>query len=583
MEEKKKETIQEDIAEQEVIEQVTAFQNWEDMILFLIGYLEALFDRSRGERAMDGIFPETMFNKSFLKELGRKESLEEMQDTLTEYCRQILEKAVNKKAKKLYEQFMSHSVEERHQMLDLKKGRYSAMEPADNSAPLATVFGPIRYVKYGVYIPTIRNSVRVYSPIEDFLNILPSIQYPKTILKRIGKLVTKLSYQETANALADCNIRMTRQTVWNLTREIIAPRIYDYEKEKTLDYLLGNTDTEKEKKQISTLFIEWDGVWMSLDNTKDESQKTGHKKEMKLGKAYIGWAERYGTEDKKSYKTEGTRYVAGFEPPLVLRTMLQGKIDDVFDYANVEQIIVGGDGANWIFHDYDEDARVILQLDMFHIKQKVHRCIKNEELKKEIIKLIDENQFLDVIEKLKKEIEDLCRTESVKKQKELLEYLENNFESLRRYQSVVIVELQEDKEEESAKNPKLEARNLGTMEASVRQVIGRRMSMAAWSMEGARAMATMLCLEHEGRLEKVLDIVLDRKYKMKYRNLDLGKFVQEYMEKEDKERMKRGQEANQKIIARGKYQSAIANVEIGFEKLLREHNEAARYVLKSIF
>ena len=118
MEEKKKETIQE-----EVIKQLNTFQNLEDMVLFLVGYMEALFDRSRGERTMDGIFPETMFNKSFLKELGRKKSLEEMQDTLTEYCRQILEKAINKKAKKLYEQFMAHSVEERHQMLGLKKGR----------------------------------------------------------------------------------------------------------------------------------------------------------------------------------------------------------------------------------------------------------------------------------------------------------------------------------------------------------------------------------------------------------------------------------------------------------------------------
>ena len=532
---------------------------------------------------MEGVFPEKMFNKEFLKELGRKKSLEEMQDSLTEYCRQILEKAVNKKAKNLYEHLMSYPIEQRHRMLGLKKRKNSAMVPSNNAATLSTIFGPIRYVRYGVYIPSINRSTRVYSPIEDFLNVIPGIQFPKPILKRIGGLVTKLSYQETANALMDSNIQITRQTVWNLTREVIAPRIYDYEKEKTLDFLLGKQEIEKEKKKISTLFVEWDGVWLSLDNTKEESQKTGNKREMKLGKAYIGWAERYGTGDKKSYRTEGTRYVAGFEPPLVLRTMLQGKVDDVFDYANVKQIIVGGDGANWIFHDYDEDARVILQLDLFHIKQRVHRCIKNEELKKDILKQIDENQFLDVIEKLRKEIEDLCRTESVKKQKELLEYLENNFGTLRRYQNVTIVKLQEDEEEEKGKEPKLEARNLGTMEASVRQVIGRRMNIAAWSMEGARAMATMLCLEHEGRLGEVLDIVLDRHYKMKYQNLDLEKFIQEFVEKTDKEMMKRGQEANQKVIARGHYQSAITNVDINFKKILQEHNTAGRYLSKSIF
>lgn len=568
---------------QEILEQLTAFQTFDDMVLFLIGYMVALFDHIAEGKRMEGVFPEKMFNKEFLKELGRKKSLEEMQDSLTEYCRQILEKAVNKKAKNLYEHLMSYPIEQRHRMLGLKKRKNSAMVPSNNAATLSTIFGPIRYVRYGVYIPSINRSTRVYSPIEDFLNVIPGIQFPKPILKRIGGLVTKLSYQETANALMDSNIQITRQTVWNLTREVIAPRIYDYEKEKTLDFLLGKQEIEKEKKKISTLFVEWDGVWLSLDNTKEESQKTGKKREMKLGKAYIGWAERYGTGDKKSYRTEGTRYVAGFEPPLVLRTMLQGKVDDVFDYANVKQIIVGGDGANWIFHDYDEDARVILQLDLFHIKQRVHRCIKNEELKKDILKQIDENQFLDVIEKLRKEIEDLCRTESVKKQKELLEYLENNFGTLRRYQNVTIVKLQEDEEEEKGKEPKLEARNLGTMEASVRQVIGRRMNIAAWSMEGARAMATMLCLEHEGRLGEVLDIVLDRHYKMKYQNLDLEKFIQEFVEKTDKEMMKRGQEANQKVIARGHYQSAITNVDINFKKILQEHNTAGRYLSKSIF
>ena len=566
-----------------VVEQLVAFQSFEDMILFLSGYMIALFTYDKKEKIMDGVFPETMFNKSFLKELSRKKSLEEMQDTLTEYCRQMLEKAVNKKSKKLYDHFMSYSIEERHQMIGMKKKRNSAMLPANNKGRLATVFGTIHYVKYGVYIPSINYSIRVYSPIDDFLNIISGIQFPKPVLKRIGRLVTKLSYQEVANTLMDSNIQITRQTVWNLTRDVIAPRIFDYEKEKTLDYLLGKTEPDKEKRKISTLFIEWDGVWISLENTKDESQKVGHKKEMKLGKAYIGWAQRYGTGENKSYRTDETRYVAGFEPPVVLRTMLQGKIDDVFDYAGVKQIIVGGDGANWIFHDYDEDARVILQLDMFHIKQKVHRCIKKEELKKEIVKLIDENKFLEVIEKLKKEIDDLCRTENVKKPKELLEYLENNFGALRRYQNVTVVKLQEDKDEENDKNPKLEARNLGTMEASVRQVISRRMKIAAWSLEGAKAMATMLCLEHEGRLEDVLDIVLDRYYKMKHQNLDLEKFIQEYIEKEDKEMMKRGQEANRQIIARGKYQSAILNVEINFKKILQENSGVARYIPKTLF
>ena len=142
-----------------VVEQLVAFQSFEDMILFLSGYMIALFTYDKKEKIMDGVFPETMFNKSFLKELSRKKSLEEMQDTLTEYCRQMLEKAVNKKSKKLYDHFMSYSIEERHQMIGMKKKRNSAMLPANNKGRLATVFGTIRYVKYGVYIPSINHSI----------------------------------------------------------------------------------------------------------------------------------------------------------------------------------------------------------------------------------------------------------------------------------------------------------------------------------------------------------------------------------------------------------------------------------------
>ncbi|MDO4765936.1 MAG: UPF0236 family protein [Eubacteriales bacterium] len=557
---------------EEVFDVLSSFQSMQDMIIYLVGYAEDIYNYVKiEEKKMNMVFPERMFNKKILKQLEKEDSLEDMQNTLTEYCRQLLEKAINKKSKKLYEHFMEYSIAERHKMFGLQYKGKSDLLPSNNETTLATVFGNIRYVRYGVYVPTRVNSARVFAPIDDYLNVIQNIQYPKPVLKRIGSLITKLSYRDTSKELEKYNITISKQNIWNLVRDVIAPRIYDYEKEKTIDFLLGNQSGDK--KKVSTLFIEWDGVWLSLDNTKDESQKTGKKREMKLGKAYIGWAERYGKGNNKSYKTVGTKYVAGFEAPTVLRTMLHGKIDEAFDYANVEQIIVGGDGAKWIFQDYDLDARVTLQLDMFHIKQRINRCIKNKEMKKKICRLIEEDKYLELIEMLRTNIESRIREEDVKKEKELLEYLDNNFSALKRYQKTRIVKV----------DSKMEARNLGTMEASVRQVLGRRMKMSAWSMEGARAMATMLCLEHEGKLEEVLDVVLDRQYKFKYSDVNLEKFVLEYLLKEDMEMMKKGQEANQKVIARGKYAKAIANVEIDFKSILKKNNTIARYIPKSLY
>lgn len=568
------------MVEKKLFETLCSFYELEDMVLYLTGYLWELLECAMGKEN-EKIFSDAMLSQRLIKEIARKEDLEEMEKYLKDYCRKILQKAMEKKGKEILKHWVSLSGAQRYDILeaigvnvDRKHAGRRGMNTFERQGTLATNFGDLIYKRYGAIVPTMNNSYRYYVPLDDYLNLIPGIHYPKNVLKKIGKDITKMSYRQTADSLKQIGISITQATVWNLVRDIIAPRIYDLEKKWTLSHLLEKDDEIGTTKEIiSTLFIEWDGVWLSLDNTKDKTQKSGKKKELKLGKAYIGWAKRYGKEDKSSYETVGTRYVAGFEAPEVLREMLNGKIHEAFEYADVKQIIVGGDGANWIFQDYEEDARVILQLDMFHIRQKINRSIKDKAQKKKIVKLLKEDKYLEITEMLREDIENRCRTDNVKKEKELLEYFDNNFGSLRRYQKVAYVKLKEEKN--------LEARNLGTMEASVRQVIGRRMTMSAWSMKGAKALATMLCLEHEGKLDKVLDIVLDRQYQIEYADICLPDFIKEYKEGKDKEQVLKGREANQKVVAKGRYAAAITNVDINLKKII-EMNNAQKYLPKDI-
>lgn len=569
--------------ESKLIDILSSFHTIEDMIVFLAGYTWELLNikyRNSKENAMDFVFPESIFSTRLIKEVSERGTLDEMESYLREYSRHILEKAIERKNKKVLEEWFSYSTSKRYEMLEAAgvevdrnpKGR-RGMNTYENPYSLATNFGLITYKKQGIIIPTLNNSKRNYCPLDDCLNLLPGIHYPKSILKQIGKLIPKMSYRQTAQTLKDMGIHITQATVWNLVRDVIAPRIYDLEKERTLSYLLGKEeDIGTEREKISTLFLEWDGVWLSLDNTKDESQKLGKKRELKLGKSYIGWAKRYGVGEEASYKTMGTRYIAGFETPDVLREMLNGKIHEAFDYANVKQIIVNGDGANWIFQDYDVDARVVLQLDMFHIRQRMNRCVPEGKKKKQILKLLKEDKYLEITELLSKDIESRERTENVKKEKELLEYLNNNFGALRRYQKVIFVKLESG----------MEARNLGTMESSVRQVIGRRMKMSAWSLEGAKAMATILCLEHEEKLDEVLEIVLDRNYKLKHDDIHLPSFIQNYKNGIEAELVEKGRKANKKIIAKGKYLAAVRNVDINFKKLIEANQMSGKFLPKDI-
>lgn len=562
-----------------MLPQLKSFHNFEDVVVYLTGYFEDMLIYAQGGSVVDVVFKKSMFDPELIAQLKEYDNLKDMEAAAKEYVRKLLEIVVQKKSKELYDvvrklakadiqKFFPEAVK----LIGIRKK--AGIKNGQTETTLSTEFGVIRYKKYFVRIPLKSGSYRSYAPIEDYLGTLPTIHYPKNILVKVGQYSTHMSYRQVAKVLNDSGIKdITFQTVWNLVRNVIAPKIYDLEKERTIQYLLGKeNEVGTEKEKISTLFIEWDGVWLSLNNTKDESMKTGKKSELKLGKSYIGWDKRYGSGENESYETVGTRYVAGFDTPEVLREMLNGKIHEAFDFAGVKQIIVNGDGATWIFQDYDMDSRVILQLDMFHIVQKVHRCIKEPALKKEILKYIEKDKYLDAIEKLRKVIDEKQREENVKALKEVYEYLDNNFGKLRRYQKVAFVKLENG----------LKARNLGTMEASVRHTIGRRMKIAGWSLEGAKALATMLCLEHEGKLEEVLNIVLDRSYQMKHSGSNLEELIEKYKGKEEKEMEKRGKEANIKILNRGKYEATMNNTDVKLNKILKEHGEIKKYFPKDI-
>lgn len=177
---------------------------------------------------------------------------------------------------------------------------------------------------------------------------------------------------------------------------------------------------------------------------------------------------------------------------------------------------------------------------------------------------------MEIIDLLENYIEVNNKVIDVKMEKKLLDYFINNFYALRRYQRVTYVKLKNN----------LEARNLGTIEASVRNVIGKRMKMSAWSMEGAKALATMLCLEHENRLDYVLNIALDRKFQLKYEDINLQNFFTKYVNEKNKQHEELGRQANIKILARGKNLPSIINSDINLHKIMMENPEIKKFFPK---
>ncbi len=329
------------------------------------------------------------------------------------------------------------------------------------------------------------------------------------MIKMMVKLSLTNSYEETATSMRKMGYDITKQSVWNMITKFIGDKLLRYEQNSLINYV---SQLEEQKystnHQVDTLFVEMDGLFLPVYQYNKKYGTKHQKKELRLGKAYIGWEKR---KDNSGYKTLGTIYASGFEKPEIFRLILESKINEVYDYYNVNRIVLNGDGARWIFHSFDEDARVICQLDLFHIHQKISFCIKNKSLQKKYNRMVKDKEFESLLEELKVKVEN---TDGKEKQNfnTLYRYLNNNFKALSRFKdSVEFVELDDEQ---------MKARSLGTIEGSIRNVLSHRMkTCAVWSKRGAKIMAMLLCLYREGRLFETIDYLLTNKIDLPHEDI----------------------------------------------------------------
>ncbi len=568
---------------EEIIIKIASVNNNIDTMSKVIIYLINLSEKELDMLRLDEI------SEDFIKNLGDEKTIESLSDEILVYANELLEKTINykcdtfikniKELNKIKKRiFVKVRNEERFERRDKQKiEKKEIARLALNTTFERKIISKLGEVKIKNAIINLTFTDYSKTKINYINDILGKKEnhtiYSLDIIKKIGKLIPTMSYPKLAKLLNDEGIEITHQHIHNIVRTIIAPKILDYEKQQTFNYMIGN-EKDIQKKQVPTLFIEWDGLFLAIKGSDRRASNRGLKKsELKLGKAYIGWTKRYGIGDNASYATKDALYVAGFETSETLREMLNSKISEVFDYAKVEQIIVGGDGASWIFHDYDIDERVICQLDMYHIISNINTNIKDKKLKSKIKKLVLENKFVEVIDLLEKKIDNTLSLNERKYLNITYTYFINNFSTLRRYKNVSFVNLPEG----------LEARNLGTMETSVRRVLKDRMGGSSWSLDGARAMSTMLCLYHEGNLEKVLDIIFSDEFRLKHEDKSIEELVAEIKKAENQKMLLDLKRARKKRNdSKSKY---IKELKISDEikKEMKHSSKYNRYNVKDIF
>jgi len=292
------------------------------------------------------------------------------------------------------------------------------------------------------------------------------------------EMASFMPYRRSAEVLRKASaIDLPHQTIWRLVARAADP--YLEKSERELKWFLETGEIpDKESKTISRLFMEADGVMLSLQR---ERQR---KVEVKLGIAYEGWEkvgkDRYRTVNKTAYAA-----VAGeqaFWAGMILK--LQGK----YDLSRVRDTIVGGDGASWV----KEGAGYVngrFQLDRYHLNRELTMALGNEKETKGKVwhacKCGDINAGLQIMADAMKR----ARGEKAQRIAQAILYLQENSSGLIDYRLAL---------GDEGKG----LRRTGAMEGNVDKLVARRMKNQgmSWTMKGIQRLLCVRFLILEKKL-----------------------------------------------------------------------------------
>ena len=159
-------------------------------------------------------------------------------------------------------------------------------------------------------------------------------------------------------------------------------------------------------------------------------------------------------------------YIAGFMSSAELKKKRDAQIYQNYDVSKIQLRILNGDGASWI--NQLATKNTIQQRDNFHIHQEIIRDIQEDELRRQLEKLIAEKRYDEVpvyLEYLRYEVGG--EESAINKIDRLESYLS---EGLPRYQDVL--------EKQNRTMPEapegIEYKNPGIMESQIFTVLTKR-------------------------------------------------------------------------------------------------------------
>ncbi len=279
----------------------------------------------------------------------------------------------------------------------------------------------------------------------------------------------KMSFREAAATLEKLAPHVSPMTVWNEAQE--AGELARRDSEVRVAATFDEGEVPQGDRVSETLYVEADGVHIKQQGVDKKSE------EVKLAAIYEG-KEKLPSGKKKLQHRQA---VGGVMSGAQLWEHVSERSARVWDLTSVQQVKIGGDGADWIKKGTEAFPGSDYHLDEYHLRRALTRALSFDSAHYHRVSAAIEELDLEEVQRGLDAAIKSSRGKKRQKIEGLKRYVMNNWEGI--------------------ENLSEEAR-MGVIEAQVRHIISRRMKHIGgrWSPSGTDNMAYLLAADANDEL-----------------------------------------------------------------------------------
>lgn len=347
---------------------------------------------------------------------------------------------------------------------------------------IETVVGTVTY-RRRVYRN--RLSGERFVPADEHVGWSAGVRVSPQLEAMCAELATRMTFRDVAEVLRKLRgVKISHQSAHQKTQAAGEQRVEEVRQE--VQELFNNPGESAGRKRC-TLFIEVDGMF-----ARAQRRKKGQPRhfEMRLGVAHEGWEAE--SPAAKRFRLKSKRVVVEATSAEAFWEAVSAELAKEYDLAYC-QVVINGDGAEWIRQGVEYFPQAVFQLDRFHWLRALRRAVGNSvKALRQVRGLLEKGDWTGA-ELLVQTWKQVC-PERAELLEEFWGYVWANRENLGDWRQRITVELEI-------------ARGLGAVESNIDTVLVSRFKRhrRSWSVAGANRLGHLVALRHNGTLTEWLN------------------------------------------------------------------------------